>query len=150
MLVHLLVKRPCEQPGQPGSREHDVDAPGFTFRPASYPNFCGMVLYIGAILTVGFTFFFGTKNLPAQVMMTGIVSVIVFMGLLLISFDHPFTYYESIDLVDASQAGRAAAERPFHCVPLRIYLSITALPGCAQTHAMASGEDFSLSPIAKQ
>jgi hypothetical protein len=50
------------------------------------------VLYCGAILTVGFTFFFGTRSLPAQVMMTGILSVIVFMGLLLIiSFDHPFT-----------------------------------------------------------
>jgi hypothetical protein len=41
---------------------------------------------------VGFTFFFGTKNLPAQVMMTGILSVLVFTGLLLIiSFDYPFT-----------------------------------------------------------
>jgi hypothetical protein len=44
------------------------------------------------MLTVGFTFFFGTRSLPAQVMMIGILSVIVFMGLLLIiSFDHPFT-----------------------------------------------------------
>ena len=56
------------------------------------PELLWMVLYSGAILTVGFTFFFGTKNLPAQVMMTGILSVIVFMGLLLIiSFDYPFT-----------------------------------------------------------
>jgi len=56
------------------------------------PELLWMALYGGAILTVGFTFFFGTKNLPAQVMMTAILSVIVFMGLLLIvSFDHPFT-----------------------------------------------------------
>ena len=41
---------------------------------------------------MSFTFFFGTKNLTAQVMMTGILSVIVFMGLLVIvSIDHPFT-----------------------------------------------------------
>jgi uncharacterized integral membrane protein len=50
-----------------------------------------MVLVCGAVLTVGFTFFFGTENLPAQVMMTGILSVLVFMGLLVIvSINHPF------------------------------------------------------------
>jgi hypothetical protein len=56
------------------------------------PGIVWLVLYCGALLTVGFTFFFGTKNLPAQVMMTGILSVIVFMGLLVIvSIEHPFT-----------------------------------------------------------
>jgi uncharacterized integral membrane protein len=44
------------------------------------PALLWTVLYTGAVLTVGFTFFFGTKNLPAQVMMTGILSIIVFMG----------------------------------------------------------------------
>jgi hypothetical protein len=45
-----------------------------------------------AILTIGFTFFFGTTNLRAQVLMTGILSILVFMGLLvIISIDHPFT-----------------------------------------------------------
>jgi hypothetical protein len=46
------------------------------------PGIVWLVLSCGALLTVGFTFFFGTKNLPAQVMMTGILSVVVFMGLL--------------------------------------------------------------------
>lgn len=56
------------------------------------PGLLWMVLYSGAVLTVGFTFFFGTKNLPAQVMMTGILSVIAFMGLLVIvSINYPFT-----------------------------------------------------------
>lgn len=56
------------------------------------PGIVWLVLYCGAVLTVGFTFFFGTENLAAQVMMTGILSVIVFMGLLVIvSIDHPFT-----------------------------------------------------------
>ena len=55
------------------------------------PGLLWMVLYSGAVLTVGFTFFFGTKNLPAQAMMTGILSVIVFMGLLVIvSINYPF------------------------------------------------------------
>ena len=57
-----------------------------------------MVLVCGAVLTVGFTFFFGTENLPAQVMMTGILSVLVFMGLLVIvSINHPFTGPVHID-----------------------------------------------------
>lgn len=46
----------------------------------------------GGILTVGFTFFFGTRNLPAQMLMTGILALIVFMRLFVIlSIDHPFT-----------------------------------------------------------
>jgi Na+/melibiose symporter-like transporter len=56
------------------------------------PGILWVVLFCGAVLTVGFTFFFGTENLPAQIMMTGILSAIVFMGLLVIvSIDHPFT-----------------------------------------------------------
>jgi hypothetical protein len=56
------------------------------------PSVLWVILFVGAFLTIGFTFFFGTENLAAQVMMTGILSVIVFMGLLVIvSIDHPFT-----------------------------------------------------------
>ena len=46
----------------------------------------------GALLTVGFTLFFGSENLLAQVSMTGVLSVLVTMGLVvIISIDHPFT-----------------------------------------------------------
>jgi Na+/melibiose symporter-like transporter len=56
------------------------------------PTMLWVVLCCGAVMTIGFTFFFGTKNLGAQITMTGILAVIVFMGLLVIvSFDHPFT-----------------------------------------------------------
>ena len=49
-------------------------------------------LILGGALTVAFTYFFGTKNLRAQVLMTGILAVIVFMGLfVIVSIDHPFT-----------------------------------------------------------
>jgi Protein of unknown function (DUF4239) len=49
-------------------------------------------LILGGGLTVGFTFFFGTANLRAQVLMTAILSLIVFMGLfVIVSIDHPFT-----------------------------------------------------------
>jgi hypothetical protein len=51
-----------------------------------------VVLTLGGVLTVGFTFFFGTKNLRAQILMTGILSIVVFMSLLVIvSINHPFT-----------------------------------------------------------
>ena len=56
------------------------------------PTIVWLVLFSGAILTVSFTFFFGTKHLAAQVVMTGILSLLVFMGLLsIVSIDHPFT-----------------------------------------------------------
>lgn len=49
-------------------------------------------LILGGGLTVCFTFFFATPNLRAQVLMTAILSVIVFMGLfVIVSIDHPFT-----------------------------------------------------------
>ena len=56
------------------------------------PGVIWLVLYSGAVLTVGFTFFFATQNLRAQVLMTGILASIVFLGLLVIvSIDYPFT-----------------------------------------------------------
>ena len=56
------------------------------------PGILWGVLVLGGVLTVGFTFFFGTRNLRAQVMMTGILSTIVFMGLfVIVSINHPFT-----------------------------------------------------------
>jgi hypothetical protein len=62
------------------------------------PSVLWLVLVLGAVLTVGFTFFFGTENLAAQVIMTGILSTIVFMGLLvIISINHPFTGPVNID-----------------------------------------------------
>ena len=56
------------------------------------PTNLWVVLVIGGMLTVGFTFFFGTRNLQAQIAMTGILTLIVFMGLfVIVSIDHPFT-----------------------------------------------------------
>lgn len=62
------------------------------------PRVLWLVLSSGAILTVVFTFFFATRNLPAQVMMTGILSLLVFMALfVIISIDHPFTGPASVN-----------------------------------------------------
>ncbi len=52
----------------------------------------------GALITVGFTYFFGLPNLRAQVTMTGALSLVVFMGLfVIVSYDHPFTGGIAID-----------------------------------------------------
>jgi hypothetical protein len=55
------------------------------------PGILWLVLFGGAVVTVGFTFFFGTENLKAQVLMTGALSVLIFSGLLIIvAIDRPF------------------------------------------------------------
>ncbi len=46
------------------------------------PPIVWLGLVCAAILTIGFTFFFGTTNLRAQVAMTGILSVLIFMDFL--------------------------------------------------------------------
>ncbi|HYL32232.1 MAG TPA: DUF4239 domain-containing protein [Stellaceae bacterium] len=56
------------------------------------PDVLWLVLFGGAALTVGFTFFFGTRNLRAQTMMTGMLAVLVFGALfVVIVIDHPFS-----------------------------------------------------------
>ncbi len=56
------------------------------------------VLLLGAIATVGFTFFFGTPNLRAQVLMTGLLAAVLFMGLMVVlSVNHPFTGPVAVD-----------------------------------------------------
>jgi len=55
------------------------------------PTIIWLVLFGGAFLTVGFTLFFATENLRAQVLMTGALSVLIFAGLLtVVAIDHPF------------------------------------------------------------
>lgn len=55
------------------------------------PGVLWTVLFAGAILTVGFTFFFGAPNLRAQTAMTGILTLLIFSGLfVIVVIDHPF------------------------------------------------------------
>ncbi len=55
------------------------------------PSVIWVSLFGGAVLTVGFTLFFGAENLRAQTMMTGALTALIFSGLLvIISIDHPF------------------------------------------------------------
>jgi hypothetical protein len=56
------------------------------------PDVIWIALFAGALLTIGFTLFFGSENLLAQVCMTGVLSLLVTLGLVvIISLDHPFT-----------------------------------------------------------
>lgn len=55
------------------------------------PGIVWLVLFGGAAITIGFTFFFGAENLRAQASMTGALSVLMFAGLLtIVAIDHPF------------------------------------------------------------
>jgi len=55
------------------------------------PDIIWMVLFAGAFITIGFTFFFGTANLHAQSAMSGALAILIFGGLLtIIAIDHPF------------------------------------------------------------
>jgi hypothetical protein len=50
------------------------------------------VLFLGAGLTISFTFFFGTQNLIAQSLMTGILAAIILSAVLVvIALDRPYT-----------------------------------------------------------
>ncbi len=62
------------------------------------PGVLWTVLTLGGILTVAFTFFFGTENFSAQAMMTGVLTIIVFLGLfVIVAIDHPFTGSVHVD-----------------------------------------------------
>src|SRR5262245_13433953 len=55
------------------------------------PSIIWAVLFAGAFVTVGFTFFFGTNNLRAQSVMSGALALLIFGGLLtVVAIDHPF------------------------------------------------------------
>ena len=50
------------------------------------------VLFAGAFVTLGFTFFFGVRSAGSQVIMTGMLATLIFMALFVtIEIDHPFT-----------------------------------------------------------
>jgi hypothetical protein len=56
------------------------------------PGAIWIVLFLGAALTLGFTFFFGLENLRAQVVMAGMLALVIFLALFVaVSISHPFT-----------------------------------------------------------
>ena len=56
------------------------------------PGVVWVVLFFGAVVTIGFTLFFGTENVRAQALMTGALASLIFSGLLIIiAVDRPFS-----------------------------------------------------------
>jgi hypothetical protein len=56
------------------------------------PNVIWFVLFLGATLTIAFTFFFGIRNVIVQSMMTGVLAAIIFSAILVVvAIDRPYT-----------------------------------------------------------
>lgn len=56
------------------------------------PDVIWFVLFLGAALTISFTFFFGTQNLKAQSLMTGVLAAVILSAVLVvIALDRPYT-----------------------------------------------------------
>ena len=62
------------------------------------PGVVWLVLFGGAVVTIGFTLLFATQNLRHQVVMTGGLSLLIFATLLvIIAIDHPFAGSVSVE-----------------------------------------------------
>jgi Protein of unknown function (DUF4239) len=56
------------------------------------PGAIWFVLFLGAALTIAFTFFFATENVVTQSLMTGVLAALIFSAILvIIAIDRPFT-----------------------------------------------------------
>jgi len=67
-------------------RERLISASG------TVPTAIWFVLFLGAFLTIGFTFFFATQNEFTQSFMTGVLAALIFSAILVvIAVDRPFT-----------------------------------------------------------
>ena len=63
-----------------------------TASQGAVPRVLWLVLFGGAVLTVIFTFFFGTRNLRAQTIMTALLSILIFSELfIIVAIDRPFS-----------------------------------------------------------
>jgi Protein of unknown function (DUF4239) len=57
-----------------------------------FPGVIWLVLFVGAAMTLGFTFFFGLQNLRAQALMTGMLALVIYLVLFVaLTIDHAFT-----------------------------------------------------------
>jgi hypothetical protein len=71
------------------------------------PSVVWLVLFAGAAVTIGFTFFFGLDNLSVQMLMTGLLALLISLSLFVaVSIDHPFA--------GPSEIQPAAMERILH------------------------------------
>jgi hypothetical protein len=86
------------------------------------PNVIWLLLFGGAVMTIGFTFFFGMESLAAQTLMTGLLSILIFSELLaIVAIDRPFSGVVKVEphslanvlaLYKAAVAPEASREQP--------------------------------------
>jgi hypothetical protein len=84
------------------------------------PDVIWYVLFGGGATAIGFTFFFGTKNLRAQTVMTGLIALLITSELLtVIAIDQPFTGGVSVSpaaltavLADFGAGGQSGTAAP--------------------------------------
>jgi hypothetical protein len=56
------------------------------------PNLLWLLLIGGAVITIGYTFFFGAESLRAQALMTALLAMLIFSELLVVvGIDRPFS-----------------------------------------------------------
>jgi hypothetical protein len=56
------------------------------------PSVLWMALVCGAVVTLGFTCFFGSRSIRAQSLMTGMLAMIIFLAMFVaVEIDHPFS-----------------------------------------------------------
>lgn len=68
------------------ARNHRVQA-----AKESIPDFMWSIMIVGAVITIGFSFLFGTENLWAQsFMVASLAGVITLVLLLIVALDHPY------------------------------------------------------------
>ncbi len=100
MYAVLLTSEPAERGGNPLVAEllhqFDVMTEARRFRliasQGNVPSVVWVVLFGGAVVTIVFTFFFGTVNLRAQTMMTGLLATLIFAQLwAIVAIERPFT-----------------------------------------------------------
>jgi hypothetical protein len=77
------------------------------------PNVIWFVIFLGAALTIAFTFFFGISNVLIQSLMTGVLAAIIFSAILVVvAIDRPYT-----GAVTVSKESIRAVLEDFRAVP---------------------------------
>jgi hypothetical protein len=81
----------------------------FELASGAAPGVVWFVLLTGAVVTITFTFFFGTEDLAAQVLMTGMLALMMFMGLFVVVTIEPAWLSTTVEFMHGLRADAAAS-----------------------------------------
>jgi hypothetical protein len=80
---------------------------------STVPNVVWIALFGGAILNVVFTLFFGTRHIWVQMVMSGMLTAVIFIGLFaIIMIDHPFSGSVRLSMEPIEYALKTVGEQP--------------------------------------